>query len=138
MYEKFMPLPDRAGLEKLLDNDVKVCMANVENEVASYERINQNYVKFLAEQQKSLQAFVKQQEKVMYGGQGAMREVTLDDFKEVRFTQETVKIDAQYHDYHHNGAHHNWVISTEQGRSWHVFYCNHNEAWIEIDFKGKE
>ena len=73
-----MPLPDIEGLEKLLDKDQQVCETNVAQEEATFQTIKDNYVKFLVEQQKVLQAFVKDQEKVMYGQD---RVVTLDDFK---------------------------------------------------------
>ena len=58
-YECFLPKIDIDGLEKLLDRDVSVCKANVEKASNSINRVTQNYARFLAQQEKTLQDFIK-------------------------------------------------------------------------------
>ena len=82
-YECFLPKIDIDGLEKLLDRDVSVCKANVEKASNSINRVTQNYARFLAQQEKTLQDFIKKNQTIVYGGQGRRKFLTLDD---LRFT----------------------------------------------------
>ena len=130
-YQDCIPLPDIEALEKLFEKDYQVCEANVAQEEESYKIIKDNYVKFLVEQQKTLQAFVKEQEKVMYGED---RVVTLDDFKEFKLQPEMVKIDAE----HVGNSKVNAIIANSFVLGDAVYTCDAKDAWIDIDFMGNE
>ena len=64
---------------------------------------------------------------------GEDRVVTLDDFKEIKFTSEMVKIDAE-----HAGNSKVDFIVTNVNPDDPVYTCEAKEAWIDIDFKGNE
>ena len=51
-YLKHMSRFDMEGLVKVIDNDVAICTQNVEKMQDTFEKVNQNYAKFIADQQK--------------------------------------------------------------------------------------